>query len=178
MTLLSAGMRIDLLSCTLRSWEQADARSLAHHADDYEIWRHLRDAFPHPYTIEDAHGYLARVTAREELPVSMAIEINGEACGSISAMFQEDVHRLTAEIGYWLGQASWGRGVMTEVVGAFTNYLFASFPLERVYAVPFANHPASARVLEKCGFFLEGTIRRGAIKEGVLLDQWLYARVR
>lgn len=171
-------MRIDLSTCHLRCWDDTDAEALARHANDHEIWKHLRDFFPHPYTIGDAQAYLARMASQAASPRSMAIVVDGEPCGGISATIQDDVHRLTAEIGYWLGRNYWGRGIMTEVVRGFADYLFATFPLERIFAVPFANHPASAKVLLKGGFELEGTMKRSAIKEGIVLDQWLFAKLR
>ena len=171
-------VRIDLPTCSLRPWKADDAASLARHADDREIWLHLRDFFPHPYTLADAEGYLSRVTVAEGPPVAMAIEVGGHACGGISATLGYDVHRLTAEIGYWIGRECRGLGIMTEVVGAFTEHLFTAFRLERVFAVPYVNNPASGRTLENNGFLLEGTMRRSAVKDGKVLDQWLWAKVR
>lgn len=145
---------------------------------DRGIWLNLRDYFPHPYTVEDAAAYLSRVTEVVGTPMVFAIEVDGEVSGGNSAMPGNDVHRLTAEIGYWLGRAHWGSGIMTEAVGAFTDHLFAAFPLERVFAVPYANNPASVKTLEKNGFLLEGRMRRSAIKDGLVLDQLLHAKVK
>jgi len=89
-----------------------------------------------------------------------------------------DVHRHTAELGYWLGEKFWGRGIMSEAVGAFRDFCFTNFPFRRVYAEPFANNPASARVLEKAGFFFEGRLKNNVIKDGKLLDSLLYAKTK
>jgi RimJ/RimL family protein N-acetyltransferase len=89
-----------------------------------------------------------------------------------------DVHRHTAELGYWLGEELWGQGIMSEAVEAFRDFCFTNFPLRRVYAEPFANNPVSARVLEKAGFLLEGRLKNNVIKDGKLLDSLLYAQTK
>ena len=170
-------MQIDLSHCTLRPWDLRDAESLAKNANNRDVWLHLRDFFPHPYSVADAHNYLKYISEIHPA-TALAITVDGEACGNISASIQSDVHRLTAEIGYWLGKPYWGRGIMTEAVGAFTDYLFSTFGLSRVFAVPYANNPASARTLEKNGFVLEGLMRQSVIKDGKILDQFLYAKTK
>jgi RimJ/RimL family protein N-acetyltransferase len=90
----------------------------------------------------------------------------------------DDIERIGAEIGYWLGEAYWGRGIMTDVVRLTTDYAFTELGLERVFAVPFTTNVASCRVLEKAGYLREGTLRRSAIKDGRILDQFIYAKVR
>jgi len=169
-------MRIELQNCVLRSWRFDDAASLAANADNRQIWLHLRDFFPYPYTEEDARQYLSRVVGTEP-PTALAVEADGQACGGISASIQGDVHRLSAEIGYWLGEKHWGRGIMTACVAAFTRYLFSTFGLVRIFAVPYDNNPASCRILEKCGFDLEGRMRKSVVKNNIILDQLLYAKV-
>ena len=106
-----------------------------------------------------------------------AIANEVEAIGSIGLMVGKDVHRFTAELGYWLAEPFWGKGVMTEAVKRITEYAFNSFGLKRVYAEPYTSNRASARVLEKAGFKYEGLLRASAFKDGRLVDQLLYARV-
>jgi RimJ/RimL family protein N-acetyltransferase len=137
----------------------------------------LRDAFPSPYSLEDADRFLAFATSRTP-PTSLAIEVDGQAVGGIGLRMREDVERLSAEIGYWLGEPYWGRGVMTEVVRAVTDWSFAELGLIRIYALPYATSLASVRVLEKAGFVYEGRLRRSVIKLGEVLDQLVYADVR
>lgn len=137
----------------------------------------LRDRFPHPYTIETAHAWLASVAA-EDPALSFAIDVAGEAVGGIGLVLGSDVERTSSEIGYWLGQEFWGRGIMTAAVRMFTDYAFDAYALTRMFAVPFAGNAASRRVLEKAGYSLEAILRRSAIKEGVVIDQALYAVVR
>ena len=167
-------MELHCPTCLLRPLAAADAPSLAAHADDREVWLHLRDRFPHPYTVQDAADYVAS-TAERPRPTSFGIVVDGEAAGTIGLVPGDDIARHTAEVGYWLGRAFWGRGVVTDALRAVTGYAFAELGLHRVFAVPFVHNAASARVLEKVGYVLEGRMRRSAVKAGVVLDQWLYA---
>ncbi len=169
-------MELACPTCRLRPPRPGDAASLARHANDREIWLNLRDRFPHPYALADAEAYIARV--REAAPdpaTAFAIEVDGEVAGGITLMPGHDIERVSAELGYWLGRAHWGRGIVTDAVRAMTGHAFATLGLRRVFAVPFAHNVASQRVLEKAGYVREGTMRRCAIKDGVLLDQQLYA---
>ena len=154
-----------------------DAESIVRHANNRKVWIALRDLFPHPYTIEDAYTFLKSVVNSEPIAL-FCIEVNGEAVGGIGIRIGADVHRRTAELGYWLSQEFWGRGIMTEAVAAFTEFCFQEFQLRRIYAEPFANNPASARVLEKAGFTLEGRLKNNVLKDGKLLDSLLYARTK
>ena len=163
--------------CTLRPFRPADAASLARHADSRQVWLNLRDLFPHPYTVADAEAYIARVGGQSPV-TSFAIDVGGEAVGGISLRLGSDIERRSAEVGYWLGEEHWGRGIVSAAVAAVTAYAFRDLDLLRVFAVPFARNPASARVLERAGYRLEGTMRRSAVKEGEVLDQYLYAAIR
>ena len=107
-----------------------------------------------------------------------AIASELELIGGVGVHIQEDVHRRSAEIGYWLGQAFWGRGIATRVVDAMTDYAFANLPIVRVYAHVFEGNDASARVLEKIGYEYEGRLRKSVYKDGALLDQLVYGTVR
>lgn len=163
--------------CTLRPYRPADAASLARHADNRKVWLNLRDQFPHPYTVADAEAYIGLVAG--EAPVTrFAIDVGGEAVGGVGLLLGRDIERRSAEIGYWLGEAHWGRGVATAAVRAATAYAFGELDLLRVFAVPFAHNAASARVLERAGYQREGTMRRSAVKDGRVLDQHLYAALR
>ena len=167
-------MRLDCGCCVLRPWNEGDQSSLVRHANDYEVWRHMRDQFPYPYTREAADEWIAFV-AQHNPQTYFAVEVNGEAVGGIGLTLKSDVERCSAEIGYWLGEAVWGKSIATAAVQALTDFGFKTFGLTRIFAVPFANNPASMRVLEKAGYVREGVMRRSAIKEGVVLDQVLYA---
>jgi [ribosomal protein S5]-alanine N-acetyltransferase len=168
------GMRLDCGCCVLRPWNEGDGHSLVRHANNHEVWRRLRDRFPHPYTHADAEQWIA-IVRRQEPQTHFAIEAHGEAAGGIGLELGSDIERRSAEIGYWLGEAFWGEGITTAAVRALTGYGFEALNLTRIFAVPFASSSASIRVLEKCGYIREGTMRRSAIKEGVVIDQVLYA---
>lgn len=170
-------MYLDLSLGGIRSFREDDARAIACYANNRRIWLNLRDRFPHPYTIDDARRFLSSVIGQAPETV-FAIDIDGEAAGAIGLILHEDVERCSAELGYWLGEPFWGRGVMTEAVKAVTEHAFDAFSLTRVYAVPFASNAASARVLERAGYVLEARMRRSAVKDGVVTDQLLYAVVR
>ena len=170
-------MELKLTRCTIRDWRLDDAASLAKHANNRRVWLALRDAFPHPYTIEDAKEFLRGSVAGAPRR-NFCIEIDGAAVGGIGLRPGEDVHRHTAEFGYWLAEEFWGRGIMTEIVNAFEKYCFENFSLRRLYAEPFANNTASARVLEKAGFVFEGRLQKNVIKDGQILDSLLYAKTK
>jgi [ribosomal protein S5]-alanine N-acetyltransferase len=167
-------MRLECGCCVLRPWRAGDETSLVRHANDREIWQNLRDQFPHPYTLADAQGWVDFASSQPQ-PTSFAIDVEAQAVGGVSLRLNEDVERVAAEIGYWLGRAFWNRGVMTAAVRAMTEHGFAQFALTRIYAVPFAANTASHRVLEKAGYAREGILRRSAIKDGRVTDQVLFA---
>jgi [ribosomal protein S5]-alanine N-acetyltransferase len=167
-------MRLVLSTCEVRSWEAADLASLVEHANNRKIWMNLRDRFPSPYTRRDGRAFITAVRAREPETL-FAIAVDGRAVGGIGFVLHEDVERISAEIGYWLGEAFWGRGIVTEALKATTEYAIEQYALTRIYAVPFAWNAASLRVLEKAGYVLEGRLRRSAIKDGVVTDQLQYA---
>jgi len=162
---------------TIRSWRSDDAGALARHANSRRVWANLRDRFPSPYTLDDADAWV-RHCVRTVPATDFAIEVNGEAVGGIGLVLRTDVERVDAEVGYWLGEAYWGRGVMSEALQAFVPWALERFNLARMHAHVFAFNGASARVLEKAGFALEGRLRHSAFKDGTLIDQLLYARVR
>jgi len=171
-------MSIELVGmrCLVRPFAAADAASVAAAADDRRIWLQLRDLFPHPYRLADAETYIARV-ASVDPPRSLAIVVGAAAVGGVGLEPMTDVNRRSAEIGYWLGTAYWGRGIATEAVGLVTQWAFDAHQLLRIFAQPFASNLASRRVLEKAGYRLEGTMRSSAVKDGAVRDQCLYARL-
>lgn len=171
---------IDAGPCVLREWRLTDEEALVRHANDRRVSIDLRDRFPYPYTNADAAEWLGRTVGAADPPNNFAIVERGmdEPVGGVVLMPQQDVQRIGAEIGYWLGVTRWGRGIGSAAVTAATAYAFDVLDLERVFAVAFTRNPASARVLEKSGYLLEGTMRRAAIKEGVVLDQFMYAATR
>jgi len=162
---------------TIRSFRESDADSIARYANNRKIWLNLRDAFPHPYTVQDGSDFIEMVSTRK-IETTFAISIGDAAVGSIGFGLHSDVERKTAEIGYWLGEPFWNRGIMTEVLRTITEYAFDTHQLTRIFALPFEwNHP-SMRVLEKTGYTLEGRMKKSAIKDNKIIDQMLYAKTR
>lgn len=170
-------MRLVLTRCEIRSWERRDIRALVRHANNRKIWRNVRDQFPFPYTLGDAEVWVR--TARSLRPeTAFAIDVDGEAVGAIGIELKDDVHHRSAEIGYWLGEAYWGKGIVTEALDALTDWAFEHFDLCRIFANVFEWNPASQRVLEKAGYTLEGRLRRSVTKDGQTIDSFLYAILR
>ena len=162
----------------LRPWAATDAGSLTAQANDRGVWQNLRDVFPYPYSLADAQGYIDFVSAPASPDIHLAFEVEGAAVGSISVLFQSDVHHRSAEIGYWLGQAYWGRGLATAAVRAVSDYAFAHSDICRLYATVCARNTGSARVLEKAGYQLEGRLRQSITKNGETMDALLFAALK
>lgn len=170
-------MQIDLGECHIREYRDGDAPALVRHANNRNIWRNLRDRFPHPYTHRDAFRWLRQVSLQAP-PHDFAIATDEELIGAIGLQPQDDVHRQCAEIGYWVAEPYWGRGIATRAVRALTEHAFATTSLVRLYAMVFAWNPASARVLEKAGYACEGCLRQSVLKDNELTDQFIYAVLR
>jgi [ribosomal protein S5]-alanine N-acetyltransferase len=162
--------------CVLRRWRTGDSRSLVRHANNLNVARYLRDRFPHPYTQADAESFLREASAAT-VQTNFAIEVYGQAVGGLGYVPGVDVERYSAEVGYWLGEQCWGRGITTEAVLLFTHHAFTELGLLRLFALPLADNAASIRVLEKAGFELEGRLRSSCVKYGECRDQALYAKV-
>ncbi len=170
-------MELKLQSCTVRKCVVQDAVAIQRHANNRKIWIKLRDVFPHPYSLDDARAFLGFVL-KEDPTTTFAIATESEAIGCIGLRLGTDVHRKAAELGYWLGESYWGRGIMSEAVREFTRWGFEVFDLQRIFAEPFEDNTASVRVLEKAGFVCEGRLRANVFKDGKVLDSFIYARVR
>jgi RimJ/RimL family protein N-acetyltransferase len=170
-------VHLQLGNAIVRPWSLTDLPSLVHHANDRAIWQQLRDRFPSPYTENDGRAFLTMTTSQPDVLV-WAIDVDGQAVGGIGLERRSDVERVSAEIGYWLAQPYWNRGIVTAAVRSVTARAFDSFDLSRIFALPFADNVASRRVLEKAGYVVEGRLRQSAIKDGRLKDQILFAAYR
>ena len=168
---------LDCGLCRLRPLRRLDPPALARYADNPNVARYLRDRFPQPYAPDDAVRFFEYAGATQEECIA-CIEVQGEAAGAIGLQFRTDVERCSAELGYWLGEPLWGRGIMTEAIRHFTAWAMPRFALTRVYAEVFAGNPASERVLERAGFARIGVLRKAAIKHGRHHDYVLYDLVR
>ena len=170
-------MELVLERCTLRPWRPQDAEAVARNANEREIARNMRDAFPHPYTLAHANQWLAKVCLVH--PVRFfAIDVAGEAVRGAGIAPLEDIYRRAGEIGYWLAKPFWNRGIVSEAVGALTHYAFTELDLARIQTGMLAWNVGSIRVLEKCGYEREGVQRRGAFKDGQFVDLVLFAKFR
>lgn len=169
-------MELQLSHALLRPFQAGDEASLAVHANDRGIWENLRDRFPYPYAQVHAEQFIGSV-AGVMPPRNLAIVVSDEVVGGLGFELHDDVERIGAELGYWLGRRHWGRGIVTDAVRAATPWALETFALERVFALPFVRNVASCRVLEKAGFVREGVLRRSAVKDGEVHDQVLFAFV-
>jgi RimJ/RimL family protein N-acetyltransferase len=168
-------MKLNGSICIVRPMKSTDAESLSRHATNHAVWAKLRDRFPHPYTLQDALEWIRHCECNVGFPTNLAIEFEGAAIGCIGIEERDDIERLSAEVGYWIGEEHWGKGIATDALRVFVPYAFDHFGILRLYAHVFANNPASRRVLEKNGFQLEGIMRKAVIKQGQLLDEYLYS---
>lgn len=170
-------MRIDIGEWQIRSYRLEDAESLAAAADNRKIWRNMNEGFPNPYTLVDANGWIA-LTGQESPERNFAIASGTQVIGGIGLKLRDDVFRRSAEIGYWLGEPYWGRGIATAALSALTDYAFERFDLVRIDAGVFEWNPASCRVLEKAGYQREARLRKSVSKDGEIIDRLIYARLR
>ncbi|MDD1717935.1 MAG: GNAT family N-acetyltransferase [Methanoregulaceae archaeon] len=166
-------MRIETPRLILRDWTRGDAASLARAANNPRVAAMMKDSFPNPCTPKDARLFIY-LTRRNPSGIFLAIEFGGEVIGGIAIHRLADVRRRTAEIGYWLAESYWGRGIATEAVSALVPIAFATYDIIRVQAGIFSNNPASMRVLEKCGFHREAVHSKAFFKNGELLDEVMY----
>lgn len=158
----------------LRPWCMQDLENLVKYANNKKIADNLTDAFPHPYSCENGIAYIETFGAESPSRV-FAIEVDGVACGSIGIFPQSDVHRKNAEMGYWLAEQYWGRGIITNAIKQTIEYGFRTFDITRIFARPFGSNLASQRVLEKSGFKLEACFRNTLYKNGLFKDELIYA---
>jgi RimJ/RimL family protein N-acetyltransferase len=170
-------MPIEFSHGLLRTWQWEDAAALVTQANNRRVSQNMRDAFPFPYTADDADRWLT-VANKYDPPRNFAIVVAGAPVGGLGLVLKDDVYHRTAEIGYWLGEDYWRRGIATAAVRAAVDYAFATFDLCRLYAGVFAGNPASARVLEKAGFTCEARLRNAITKDGRTTDELIYAIVR
>lgn len=163
---------------SLENWDEKFIDDVAYFADNEKIAAFLRDGFPHPYTLESARSYVTTCIQKEaDHQITRAIVLNGRAAGSIGVFQKSDVYQKSAELGYWLGEAFWGQGIMTDAVKQICSLAFSSLDIVRISAEPFASNLASRRVLEKAGFSLEGILQKSVFKNGKLLDSCIYAKI-
>nr|ARK11336.1 GCN5 family acetyltransferase [Fibrella sp. ES10-3-2-2] len=166
-----------LNTCLLRPWREGDEEALSRHASNRNIWNWVRDFFPYPYSIRDASAWV-RSNRATQLPNNLAIEVNGEAVGNIGFTVRDDIYRFNAEIGYWLSEAYWGKGIISEVMPVLVDYIFKNSQVNRIYACVLEGNVGSMRVLERAHFRHEAIHRKAAVKNNNFLDEHIYAMLR
>lgn len=159
---------------SLRPWTTGDLDSLVKFANNFNIAKNLMDVFPHPYSIEDGKHFIDMAT-KNATPNILAIEVNGEAAGAIGLHPQHDVYRKNAELGYWLAEPYWGKGIITGAIIQMVDYGFKNWNIKRIYARPFGYNIASQRALEKAGFIFEARLEKTIFKNGAYHDELIYA---
>lgn len=163
--------------CTLRKWKDSDLENLVKNANNYNVASTLRDAFPYPYTIEDGKDWI-EFAGNEEWGYNFAVTIDDKAVGGIGLIVGRDIERKSSEVGYWLSEDHWGKGITSSAVKAVVKYAFDDLGLERIFAVPLEYNTGSRKVLEKNNFVLEGILRNSVFKRGKLYNQALYAIIK
>ena len=167
------------MKCRIRKWELSDAKDLAAALSNRKVQDNLRDGLPYPYTEQDGKEFIsAMLSADENETFAFAITVNNMVIGSIGIFRQGNIHSQTAELGYYIAEEYWGKGIMTEAVKQICEYVFANSDIIRIYAEPFAYNIASCRALEKAGFQYEGTLRSNAVKNGKVIDMKMYSLLK
>lgn len=163
----------------LRKWDIKDIDSVARYANNKKIAGNLRNAFPYPYTRESAESFIsACIKSDSTEALFRAIDVNGEAVGSIGVFVKDDVYSKSAEMGYWLAEPFWGRGIMTQAIKQMCDIAFLQYDIIRIFAEPFAHNTASRKALENAGFKLEGVLEKSVFKNGEILDSCIYAIIK
>jgi len=167
------------MKCRIRKWELSDARDLAVALSNKKLQDNLRDGLPYPYNEQGGKDFIsAMLSADENETFVFAITVDNIAIGSIGIFRQGNIHRRTAELGYYIAEEYWGKGIMTEAVRQICEYVFSKSDIIRIFAEPFAYNIASCRVLEKAGFQYEGTLRSNALKNGKVIDMKMYSKIK
>jgi RimJ/RimL family protein N-acetyltransferase len=157
----------------LRPWSMDDLPSLVKYAANFDIAKNMMDSFPHPYSEKSGIDFIEMTQRTKNL--ILCIEIDGEAAGSTGIHLRSDIYRKNAEIGYWLAEPFWGKGIISRVIPMIVDKGFDTFDIERIFANVFARNKASQRVLEKSGFVLEGQFEKTIFKNGQFEDEMVYA---
>ncbi|MGN0517665.1 MAG: GNAT family N-acetyltransferase [Acutalibacteraceae bacterium] len=167
------------MNCTIREWKIEDKTALAENLNNIKVLNNLRDGLPYPYTEKDAEAYItAMLAADKDKTFAFAITLDDKVIGSIGVFRCDNIHYRTAELGYYIGEPYWGRGIMTSAVKQICKYIFDNTDIIRIFAEPFSYNIGSCRVLEKAGFQFEGLLKSNAEKNGAVIDMKMYALIK
>ncbi|MDR0333630.1 MAG: GNAT family N-acetyltransferase [Dysgonamonadaceae bacterium] len=161
----------------LRKWDETDLDSLVKYANNNNVAKWMTNGFPHPYTHKDGEAFLSMI-ANDNPTKVFAIDVNGEAVGSIGIFPQTDIHEKSAEMGYWLAEAYWGQGIIPKAIDEIVEYGFRTFDIVRIFARPFSTNTQSQRVLKKAGFTFEAKLKKALFKNGEFMDEMIYAKFK
>ena len=160
----------------LRPWQKQDAQELASVANNRNIWNNVRDALPSPYTVMDAMQWISHVNSQSPV-INFAIVCDGSVVGSIGCQPKEDVSRKNIEIGYFVGELYWGKGIATEAVKQLLDFIAMQMDVVRIEAHVFEQNKSSMKVLQKNGFYLEGIRRKAVLKNNECIDEYLLVKL-
>lgn len=170
-------MEFILSKALLRPWKESDAASIARHANNKKISDNLRDGFPYPYTIEDARTWLS-LALNETRHILLAIEVDGEAAGGIAILYKDNVYRFSAEIGYWLGESHWNKGITSEAIRILSDFIFENTGIVRIQAEIFSPNIASMKAVTNAGYLFESINKKAIFKNGEFFDLHVYCKVK
>lgn len=167
-------MTVKFNGFVIRTFQVGDEASLALNANNYSIWEMMRDMFPHPYTYDDATEWVKQ-NLNIEKPFNFAIDIDGDVVGCIGIIPGSDIYAKNVQIGYWLGKNHWNNGIITQAVTWLLPYCFNTLEINKVWASVFAGNKASIKVLQKCGFNHEATLKKNIYKNGKYIDELIFS---
>lgn len=160
----------------IRNFTENDLPKLVEYVDNKNVSKNLRDAFPSPYTLKDAWEFY-EIVKDEEPRTNFAIEIQGEYAGNIGLVIGTDVYRNSAELGFFIGEPHWNKGITSQAVNLITKYAFEKLGIVRIFSIVFEYNVASQRVLEKCGFEKEAIFKKSITKKGIIYDEIRYSKI-
>lgn len=167
------------MECKLRKWRIEDAPDLARAISNKKIQDNLRDGLPFPYTVEDGKDFItSMLEADANQTYAFAITVNDVVIGSIGVFRCSNIHARTAEMGYYIAEEYWNKGLGSSAVHQMVEYIFNNTDIIRIFAEPFAYNEASCRILEKAGFLFEGLLRKNAVKNGKIIDMKMYSIIK
>ena len=158
----------------IRKWQIGDEENLSSNADNIEISNFMSDGFPSPFDFDAAKIFI-QSTLKTSDNHYFAITVDDEPVGGIGISVQSDIHRHNAELGYWLGESFWNKGITTVAIGLILKYSFDLPDITRIFAKPFGNNIASHKVLYKLGFKLEARFKNTIVKNNEILDELIFA---
>jgi RimJ/RimL family protein N-acetyltransferase len=161
----------------LNKFKPKDAQQLSIIANNKKIWLNVRDRFPHPYNLSDAESFIKIATKENPNNKIFAIRYKNKLAGSTGIFNGDDVYKNTFEIGYWLGEEYWGKGIASKAVELITDYAFITLGARKVWAGCFAYNEGSMKVLLKNNFTQEGLLKDAIIKDGKVGDEYRFGKL-